>query len=54
MTASRKPYILKVQTCNGDYLEWTLIAESPAKAVMTARELCPECEIASVRLQDQW
>ena len=53
-TLKTRFYVIKVQTMNGGFLNWTLGATSPAKAVMAAQDLCPQCEIVSVHLEGQW
>lgn len=48
-------YTVIYSDSNGCRKEWRLLANSPAKAMLTARELLPEsCEITRVFHDPEW
>lgn len=47
-------HLLTLKTSTGETLEWTLRAPSPAKALLAAHELCPECEVVRIQKKDEW
>lgn len=52
MTLSTFVVLLKAD--DGKTKEWDVLAESMSKAVMTAAELCPECEVIKVNRRGEW
>lgn len=48
------PFIVVVVNALGERMEWELAGTSPAKVLMAAVELCPECEIVSIHKKGEW
>ena len=47
-------HLVTLKSSTGELLEWKLLAESPAKALLAAFELCPQCEIVRIQKKDEW
>ena len=47
-------FVVVLRTNNDQVREWETLALSPAKALMAAQELCPECEVVKIYRKGEW
>lgn len=48
------PFTVVIVNALGERMEWTLMGKTPAKVLLAAVELCPECEIVSIHKKGEW